>query len=264
LLLVSDDAEVLDAFARIKNWELQGFKPPHIRHDFEGMLDSLSKHHADGIGICVGVEEARKIYPWLQEHYPATPFFQPGRTPEEAILYLTELKSLLNRLRADFSNDRFTEDELLQMCRHDFIRKLINGEISDEAAFNRSMGLLRSKMDPDSPCLLIELEQPALREDRLEGRWYDNQSRLETTLKISFASDQDGIHILPTAHDDGSITILACPLREAEGKITAEDLHRLMSVHVEEGIDHLRQYEGLELSVTEIREMASLTAFCNP
>ena len=53
LLLVSDREDILDAFARIDNWERHGFKQPHIRHDFEGMLDSLSKHHSDAIAVAV-------------------------------------------------------------------------------------------------------------------------------------------------------------------------------------------------------------------
>ena len=57
LLLVSDQDEVLDAFAQINNWELLGFKQPHIRHDFEGTKDSLAKHHADGICIAVSKEQ---------------------------------------------------------------------------------------------------------------------------------------------------------------------------------------------------------------
>ena len=59
LLLVSDQEEVLNAFGQIQNWERQGFKPPHIRYDYDGMLDSLSKHHADGIAVRV-VPELRK------------------------------------------------------------------------------------------------------------------------------------------------------------------------------------------------------------
>ena len=60
LLLVSDREDVLNAFAQIENWERHGFKPPHIRHDFEGMLDSLAKHHADGIAIEVIPDEAKR------------------------------------------------------------------------------------------------------------------------------------------------------------------------------------------------------------
>ena len=42
LLLISDQDDVLNAFASINNWELHGFKAPHIRHDYEGTLDSLA------------------------------------------------------------------------------------------------------------------------------------------------------------------------------------------------------------------------------
>ena len=45
LLLVSDRDDVLKAFEEVQNWERLGFKPPHIRHDFEGTKDSLAKHH---------------------------------------------------------------------------------------------------------------------------------------------------------------------------------------------------------------------------
>ena len=61
LLLVSDRDDVLEAFEQVENWERQGFKQPHIRHDYEGTLDSLSKHHADGIAVAVNPEEEKKI-----------------------------------------------------------------------------------------------------------------------------------------------------------------------------------------------------------
>ena len=76
LLLVSDREEILNAFDQIENWERHGFKKPHIRHDYEGMLDSLAKHHADGISIAVVPEEAKKIYPYLQVNYPNVPIFE--------------------------------------------------------------------------------------------------------------------------------------------------------------------------------------------
>ena len=76
LLLVSDREDVLNAFDQIQNWERQGFKPPHIRHDFEGTKDSLAKHHADGISIAVAPEEEKKILAYLQEFFPNVPIFQ--------------------------------------------------------------------------------------------------------------------------------------------------------------------------------------------
>ena len=60
LLLVSDRDDVLEAFEQVESWERQGFKQPHIRHDYEGTLDSLSKHHADGIAVAVNPEEEKR------------------------------------------------------------------------------------------------------------------------------------------------------------------------------------------------------------
>ena len=80
LLLISDQKEVLDAFDQITNWELHGFKPPHIRHDFEGTKDCLVKHHIDGIAIALQHEEEQKILAFLQESYPLISIFEAGRT----------------------------------------------------------------------------------------------------------------------------------------------------------------------------------------
>ena len=103
LLLVSDQEEVLNAFAQIRNWEMLGFKQPHIRHDFEGTKDSLAKHHADGIAIAVIPEEEKKILAYLQEFFPNVPIFQAGRTREEVLRYLNELNILLNMDQKDRS-----------------------------------------------------------------------------------------------------------------------------------------------------------------
>ena len=96
LLLVSDRDDVLAAFDQISNWERQGFKPPHIRHDFEGTVDSLSKHHADGICISVVPAEEEKILSYLQANYPNIPLFEAGTTPDEILRYLNELPDASN------------------------------------------------------------------------------------------------------------------------------------------------------------------------
>ena len=95
LLLVTDQEDVLEAFSQIQNWELLGFKPPHIRHDFEGAKDSLAKHHADGIAIALDPKEEQKVLNYLQEWYPLVSIFEAGKTPQEVVQYLKELKQLL-------------------------------------------------------------------------------------------------------------------------------------------------------------------------
>ena len=264
LLLVSDREDVLNAFAQIENWERHGFKPPHIRHDYEGMLDSLAKHHADGIAIDVIPEEAKTIYPYLQDNYPNVPIFTAGATPEEVLRYLNELNILLNRIHADFSNDGFREIDMLMECRHEFFRKLLTGRVNRKDDLDRNMHLLRSRMDPESTCMIMELEQPAETEqDKLEGRWQFGNDRLEYTLRKSFGGDVEGVHILPTVHTDGRILVLCCSLYGVECSAKTQDqMTALLTTRIADGIAHLKEYFGLELHITGIRVLPSLYSLC--
>ena len=261
LLLVSDQEEVLNAFSQIKNWELLGFKTPHIRHDYEGTIDSLSKHHADGICIAVGKEQEELILAYLQAHYPNVSIFEAGRTEEEVLRYLSELKILLNRIHADFYNDRLNTTDVLQICRHEFFRKVINGKIRTSEDLHRNMRLLRSRMDADRPCLLIEIEQSAPN-DKLEGRWHYGKERLEIALRTSFAGDLKGMHILPTIHSDGRILVLACPLHGVDNDMTVDTMTATLTTYAADSIEHMKEYFGLELHITGIRVFPALTALC--
>ena len=261
LLLISDREDVLKAFESVENWELQGFKPPHIRHDYEGTLDSLSKHHADGISIAVGPEEEEKILSYLQENYPNVSIFEAGTTKDEVLRYLSELRILLNRIHADFSNDKFRATDMLQVCRHEFFRKVINGKIRNTDDLRRNMRLLRSRMDADRPCLLIEIEQSAPT-DKLEGRWHYGDERLEIALRNSFAGDLNGIHILPTIDADGRILVLACPLHGIDTPMTADNMTAMLTTYTANSIEHMKEYFGLDLHMTNIRVLSALTALC--
>lgn len=262
LLLVSDQEEVLNAFAQINNWELIGFKPPHIRHDFEGTKDSLAKHHADGICIAVSQnEEEESILAYLQSHFPNISIFEAGRNEQDVLRYLNELRILLNRLHADFSNEKSNATDVLQLCRHEFFRKVINGQVHSSEDLHRNMRLLRSRMDADRPCLLIEIEQSAPH-DSLEGRWHFGDERLEIALRNSFAGDLNGIHILPTIHPDGKILVLACPLHGVDTNMTVDTMTAMLTTYVANSIEHMKEFLGLELHIVEIRVFPALTALC--
>ena len=261
LLLVSDQEEVLNAFASINNWELLGFKPPHIRHDFEGTKDSLAKHHADGISLAVSPEQEELILAYLQENFPNVSIFEAGRNEEDVRKYLSELKVLLNRIHADFYNERSNTRDVLQMCRHEFFKKVINGQVKNSDDLHRNMRLLRSRMDADRPCLLIEIDQSAPF-DKLEGRWHYGKERLEVALRTSFAGDKNGIHILPTIHSDGRILVLACPLHGVDTDMTVDTMTAMLTTYTADSISHMKEYFGLDLHITGIRVFPALTALC--
>lgn len=262
LLLVTDREEVLNAFSQIQNWEMIGFKPPHIRYDFEGAKDSLAKHHADGIAIALDAAEEQRVLDYLQERYPLVSIFEAGRTPQEVLRYLTELKSLLNRVRADFSNDSYEEIDMLQVCRHDFLGKVMNRMIPSRDALYRNMRLLRSRLDPERPCLLMELEQVAIKENRLEGRWTGGKDRLELTLRDSFGPDLAGMHIVPSVQPDGVIKVLACPFKGTTEDKTPEEMRDILCERARESMEHLKNYKGLELRLVDIQILPALTALC--
>ena len=263
LLLITDQDDVLDAFNQVGEWERTGFKPPHIRHDLEGTKDSLAKHHADGIAIAVSPEEEEKILVYLQENFPTISIFQAGRTRQEVLRYLNELNILLNRLNADFSNDRFTSADMLQEVRHEFFRKVMTGQIGSTTELNRNMRLLRSRMDADRPCMLIELSQKEAMDGMLEGHWHYGRERLELTLRKSLAGDLEGMHVLPTVHPDGRILVLACPIHGMSIPDTEDSMTSVIITHVQHGIEHLQKYFGLDLTMKEIRILPSLNVLCD-
>lgn len=263
LLLVSDREEVLSAFDQVRNWEMLGFKQPHIRHDFEGAKESLHKHHADGIAIAVAPEEEEKIIAYLQEYYPMVSIFEAGKDTAEVLRYLSELKVLLNRIHADFSSDGFNEQELMAECRHDFFRKVVSGKIGNKYDMYRSMRLLRSRMDADRPCVLMELEQPKPEEDKLEGRWYEGDQRLERALINSFSRDTEGFHIVPLVTDGGKIHLLAAPLHGEESSTDSSSMTAMLNECAQDGIEHMKEYQGLDLSIVSVRVLPSLNALCS-
>jgi hypothetical protein len=261
LLLVSDQDDVLNAFASVENWELHGFKAPHIRHDFEGTVDSLAKHHADGICIAVSPEQEERIIDYLQEFFPDVPIFDPGHTEEEVLRYLYELRTLLNRIHADYSNERIDLRGKLQSIRHEYFRKLIKGEVLSSNDLHRNMRLLRSRMDADRPCLLIQIAE-SVDIDKLEGRWHEGRDRLEVALRNSFSGDLNGFHILPTVHSDGRILVLACPLHGVDIEMTVDDMTAMLTNYSAECIAHMKDFFGVELHISEIRVLPALTSLC--
>ncbi len=259
LLLISDREDVLEAFDQVHNWGFNGFNRPHIRRDLEGAKDSFRKHHADGVAVAVDPEEEKKIFAFLQKEYPMLPIFEAGQTPAEVLEYLGELRVLLNRMHADFSSDCFDEKRLMLLARRTFFRRLVGTCAIPSREVYRKLRLLRSRMDPDKPCILMDLEQSALEEDRLVGRWQDSDHLLERELYNSFGGDVKGFHVLPLVTDDGRVFVLAGALREQDQDA---DMTAALDQAVQAGIQHAEEYQGIHLRVTGIQILPSLYAFC--
>jgi len=262
LLLVSDRDEVLSAFDNVTNWEFNGFRKPHVRHDVEGAKESLRKHHADGIIIALPEEEDARLVDFLQEEYPVLPIVEAGTTPEEVNAHLDELSRLLSHVNADFSSDQSDLTGMMIHARRRFFRKIAGGEKITREEMRQKLRLLRSRMDPDQPCALMRLEKLADDEEHLVGSWRDSDHLLERTLFQSFGGDVNGFHVLPLVLRDGRIYVLAVPLRGQETETTVEEMEKIIEKCVRNGLQHVEEYQGLYLKILEAKALPNMYAFC--
>ena len=259
LLLASDQKEVLDAFDRIQ-WEFNGFRKPHVRQDLDGVRECMKVHHADAVVVGFGPEKQHELMVWLRNTNPTIPVCEAGRTPEEASAWLQELGALLNWLRADFSNEYTREGEKLVYCRRKLFRQLVCDRNMTRDELRRGMLMRRSRIDPESPCVLMTLER--IGGDEMEPL-SDPDHRLERHMFQSLGGDIRGYHVLPLVSRDGRLFVLAGPLREHLKDASAEDMVAILEQTVQEGILHAEEYQGLHMKITGIEVLPSLYALCS-
>lgn len=257
LLLTTKDQAVRDAFAAVK-WEELGFREPRIAASAEEAVSSLKAYHADAIAIGLPEEEDAQLASCLMEMYPDLPVMAVSKKSGHVEKYALELRKVLNRINADMSNTAFTIGEQLQVCRHEFFRALVDQRVPDAKTAKRMLRLVRSKMDPDRPCVLAELVMPA-DSDFLKGRWQYGPERLELALRNIFGVEVQGLRILSCVLPGERIVLLGCPMLFHE---TAEgaSMTGVISEHVSDCIAHVDEFLGLDLSIASIRILPALTA----
>ena len=254
LLLATDRAEVLEAFNAVTAWESMGFRAPRIVTSVNGAIKSLGEHHADAIAFRFGEQDERAMMDHLQVFQPNLPIFSAEETPGGLMDVLKELRMLLNRTHADFSNDDFGVADMLQICRHEFFRALLQDRVTDEASVSRCLRLLRSKMDPDKPCVIVELGMPQ-DSDFLKGRWHYGTERLEIALRNFFGVEVAGMRMVAAVLPDERIFLVAGAMR---GAAQPDSMTGVVTAHVQECIEHVQEYLHLDLTMKNIRVLPRL------
>ncbi len=255
LLLVTDNQTVRDVYGQIPSWEALGFRQPRLASSCDEAMETLSRHHADGILIHLEEAEWRRILEDLNA-YPLKPVLRAADSLEQALSDLNELETLLNKTHADYSNDRYDEATMMQLCRHQFFRRLLEGKQTDPQGVLRYLLLLRSKMDPLRPCMLMELGTPQ-RDHYLEGHWHYGADRLEVAMRNIFGAELRGMRILISVLQDERIFLVACPMIGFDAP-TGQEMEKLVIDHAESAIQHIRDYLDIELNVAAVRKMNTL------
>lgn len=254
LLLATDMPEVLEAFDAITEWESMGFRAPRVVSTVSAAQKSLKEHHADAIAFRFSGQNEAMLVEHLRTFYPLLPIFYAADTQGELLKVVHELRLLLNRIHADFSNDDFGMADMLQLCRHEYFRALLEGRVQGEDQLRRRLLLLRSRMNPDKPCVLAELRMPG-ESDFLRGRWHYGTDRLEVALRNFFGVELDGMRMLVSVLPDERIFLLAGAMW---GAADTDSMTGIVSRHAQECIEHVREYLDLELTITNIRVLPKL------
>ncbi|MBQ3157399.1 MAG: hypothetical protein IJB81_10860 [Clostridia bacterium] len=258
LLLATNDQAVRDAFAAIA-WENMGFKQPRLAASAQEALESLRAYHADAIAVALPAEEDAALIEALLSAYPDLPVVAAPARRGEAEGYVLELRRLLLRLNADISNDDYTIADQMMVCRHEFFRALMDRRIPTGKDVERLLRLVRSKMDPHRPCVVAELTMP-VGSDFLKGRWHYGPERLEMALRNIFGVEVAGLRILSCVLPGERIVLLGCPMLHHQLETAENSMTGVVSSHVQDCIDHVDEYLGIDLSISAMHVLPALTA----
>lgn len=258
LLLVTDSELVRDAFAAVA-WEDMGYKQPRVAATVDEAMDSLKHFHADAIAIALPAAEDEALITALMDAYPELPVMEAPDMRGEVELRALEMRKLLSRLNADDSNDNYTLADRMRVCRHEYFRSLMDGRIPTGKDIKRMLRLVRSKMDPDRPCVVAELEMPE-NSDFLKGRWHYGPERLEMALRNIFGVEVAGMRILSCVLPNEHIVLLGCPMLHHEMEMEESSMTGVLSAHVQDCISHAEEFLGIDLTITTLRVLPALTA----
>jgi len=258
LLLATDRQEIRDVFEQVESWEALGFRTPRMADSVQSAIACLKAHHVDAIAFRFAPEDAATFHAYLQENHPITPIFQTALNKKDQLICLKELRSLLNRTHADFSNDNFGEADMMMLCRHEFLRALLSEKIASEEEVRSRLLLLRSRMDPDQPCVLVDIDLPH-GEEYMAARWKYGSERLEIALRNFFGSEMNGMRILTSVVSSSHIRLVACPVIGSHHKEhAAESATGMVLEHAEESIAQVKDFMDLDMHISGIRVLPNL------
>ena len=261
LLLATNDQAVRDAFAAV-DWENMGFKQPRMASTVEEAIASLKAYHADAIAIALPAAEDAKLIKALMAGYPDLPVMEAPSRRGEVELRALELRKLLVRLNADISNDTYTLADQMMVCRHEYFRAMMDRRIPSANDVVRMLRLVRSKMDPHRPCVVAELKMPA-GSDFLKGRWHYGPERLEMALRNIFGVEVAGLRILSCVLPGERILLLGCPMLYHDLETAENSMTGVVSQHVQDCIDHVDEYLGIDLTIAAMHVLPTLTAMAS-
>jgi hypothetical protein len=261
ILMATDIQGYAGQFSQAELFETMGFRTPCVVDSVQAAFECLDKRHIDAIAYRFAKQACnQELFAFLQAKYQILPIFTASLNSRELAETLASLRLLLNRTHADFSDDNFNESDILMLCRHEFFRNLLSESITSEDQLKTSLLLLRSSMDSEKACLVLDMALPD-GEEYFAGRWHYGADRLEVALRNFFGREMRGMRILPSVVAPDSIRLLACPLLGSEDNdLNDQSVTGEVYAHAQDAIKEVREYLSLDMRIERIRVLPNLSA----
>ena len=255
LLIVTPDQSVNDAVSAMQGWEKYGCKPPRVRMTAEEAIECMQTLPIDAVAVdaqpCM-----EGLLNELDEKYPDMPMFRVVTDEAQMMQNVQEVSRLLNRLKADDSNDRYDFEANLQQQRDRWFKKLLSGMVNTEDDLQRQMQLYRFKADTTLPCVVARLEMSD-EDGFMSVRWHYGSDRLETALRNFFGQEYNHMRIRVAVISPEEVRVLCYPA-EAQFAVSENIAHD----YIQETVEQIENYLGLHMTVTSVCRIAGIRELC--
>ncbi len=257
VLFATNEPAVLEPLNQITNWQNMSFHEPVIVSNADEAIRVMESKRIDGIAYMLDSDEARKLNFYLNNMRPSMPIFQIQRTLESQKEEIISVRRLLDRLHADMSDDVYDENAVLDILRDEVTHNLLAGNVATDAELNSTLQMLRSFVAPTKPAILFDFDLPQ-GEVYLSAQWHYGSERLENALRNNFFGRYcDNIYYCVAVLTPRHIRVAACQ-RSDQDNLEENTLVEKANSHVEEVLENIKEYLGLDMVITDCHIMDQL------
>ena len=200
LLLVTAQKEIQDLFQHQIDWAAINCRAPLLAETAQEAIEMLNSKAIDAVGYHLPKDASAPLAQFLRYGRPSMLVFEVANEKEKQLVILGEVVRMLNRLRADFSDEYYDEDTMLLMQRDELVANVLAGKVHDLDVLERELKLIRTRLDWSRTGLLYEIDLPQGDVYLSEHRGHAQQ-RLESALQVLKAISQERQVLLFTCHD---------------------------------------------------------------
>ncbi len=257
VLIAVNDPDMQSNLKSQINWQELHFRVPLIVSTADEAITIMESKRVDCVAYMLSTDEARTLSIYLNNFRPSLPLFELRQDPQEQLKSLEDVRSLLNRLHMDISDEEIDPETLLDMLRDELFHKLLVGEITDENVLRGRLPLLRSTIAPDLPCIMYDFDLPQ-GEIYLSSQWHYGSERLENALRVNFFGRYyEDIYYMVAVLTPRHIRLVAC--QRIDREIEPENqLAARADQHVSQVLESIKEYLNLDMLLTSRQILPSL------